>query len=54
MLATLLIISLFSALIAIILLVALIALNLGLYLFEWFDTRRKNRVRNPDQGDYRA
>lgn len=47
MLATTLIVALFLALIAVILLTALIAINLGLYLWEWLDTRRRSRVRDP-------
>jgi len=50
MLATTLIVALFLALIAVVLLIALIAVNLGLYLWEWLDTRRRNRVRNPANG----
>lgn len=54
MLTTTLIVALFLALIAIILLIALIAINLGLYLWEWIDTRRSAFDRLKAKGGDRA
>lgn len=50
MLATTLITALFLALIAIVLLIALIAINLGLYLWEWLESRRLARIKSRAEG----
>lgn len=54
MLTTTLIVALFVTLIAIILLIALIAINLGLYLWEWIDDHRKARLLKARPGGDRA